>query len=219
MKQLFSLSLISILFVAPSICLAHHPLGGMPVETFTDGLLSGVGHPLLGFDHLFFVALVGVAALYTGKKYALPAGYIVAMLGGCYLMTLGIGLPFKEAIIGISLLSLGTIVFSGRALGFVPALFVFSGFGFFHGSAFGDFIANSEVAIGGQVIIGYFIGLGLIQYIIAITAGWVLSNLLLAKYSQAIEARIAGALVAGAGLFITMENAEGLVFNLLNLTS
>ena len=191
----------------------------MPVETFAHGLLSGVGHPLLGFDHLFFVALVGVAALYTGKKYTLPAAYILAMLAGCYLMTIGIGLPFKEAIIGISLLALGAVVFSGRALNFTLALLVFSGFGFFHGSAFGDFIATSEVAIGGHVVAGYFIGLGLIQYIIAITAGWTLSNFFLAKSSQAIEARIAGALVAGAGLFITMENVEGLVFNLLDLTT
>ena len=48
--------------------------------TFGDGLLSGIGHPILGFDHLFFVALVGVAALYTGRRFAAPAAYIGAML-------------------------------------------------------------------------------------------------------------------------------------------
>ena len=54
--------------VVPTLAVAHHPLGGMPMETFAHGVLSGIGHPVLGFDHLFFVALVGVAALYTGRK-------------------------------------------------------------------------------------------------------------------------------------------------------
>ena len=47
---------------AAAPALAHHPLGGMPMETFTHGVLSGIGHPLLGFDHLFFVIAMGVAA-------------------------------------------------------------------------------------------------------------------------------------------------------------
>jgi len=34
---------------------AHLPLAGMPLQTFAHGILPGVGHPLLGFDHLFFV--------------------------------------------------------------------------------------------------------------------------------------------------------------------
>jgi len=33
----------------------HHPLGGMPWQTFAHGILSGLGPPLLGFDHVFFV--------------------------------------------------------------------------------------------------------------------------------------------------------------------
>ena len=39
--------------------LAHHPLAGAPMETFTHGMLSGIGHPILGFDHLFFIIAVG----------------------------------------------------------------------------------------------------------------------------------------------------------------
>ena len=69
--------------------LAHHPLGGMPMETFAHGLLSGVGHPLLGFDHLFFVIAVGIAALFTGAERLAPAAYIGAMLVGCLMMAFG----------------------------------------------------------------------------------------------------------------------------------
>ena len=80
---------------------AHHPLGGMPMETLTDGLLSGVGHLLLGFDHLFFVIAVGILALYTSRAQLAAAAYIGAMLLGCLLMSFGVGLPVKELVIGI----------------------------------------------------------------------------------------------------------------------
>ncbi len=199
--------------------LAHHPLGGMPMETFVDGLLSGIGHPILGFDHLFFVALVGVAALFTSQRYRSSAAYIVTMLIGCFAMTIGIELPAKEFVIGLSLLALGIIVATGQGLGMVPAILIFSGFGFFHGSAFGDAIAQQESLVGAQVLSGYLIGLGIIQYAISIFSGWMMFSIFNATKAKCIEARLAGAIVLGIGLFLTMENIEGLTFRLLGLSS
>lgn len=195
--------------------LAHHPLGGMPMETFAHGVLSGIGHPLLGFDHLFFVIAVGIAALYTGRDKLAPAAYIVAMLAGCLLMASGTGLPLKEAVIALSLLVVGGVVLSGRALSLVPAMVLFAGFGLFHGSAFGDSIATQEAALGPSVLIGYLIGLGVVQYAIAIGAGWVAKTFWQATESTAIQARLAGAVIAGVGLYLTMENLEGAVLGAL----
>jgi len=124
---------------------AHHPLAGQSMETFTHGLLSGIGHPLLGFDHLFFVLAVGIAALCTGWA-----------------------------------------ILSGRALSMPLALALFAGFGLFHGSALGDSIAARETVIGGSVLIGYLIGL-------------------------------AGAVVAGIGVFLTLETFEGFAFAALGI--
>ena len=199
----------------PSKALAHHPLGGMPMETFTHGMLSGIGHPLLGFDHLFFVFIVGVAALYTGRALLAPAAYIVAMLVGCFLMAYGIGLPMKELVIALSLLVVGGIVLSGRALGLAPALGLFFAFGLFHGSAFGDAIAAQEATSGYAVLTGYLLGLGIIQYAIAVGAGWIAKTFLKATSAQTVQARLAGAVVAGIGLYLSLENAEGLVLSAL----
>ena len=199
--------------------LAHHPLGGMPMETFAHGLLSGIGHPLLGFDHLFFIIAVGIAALYTGHARLTPAAYIVAMLAGCLLMSVGVGLPLKEIVIGLSLLVVGGVVLSGRALGLAPAIALFAAFGLFHGSAFGDSIATQEAAMGMSVLVGYLIGLGVLQYGIALAAGWVVQNIWKATEAQAMQARLAGAVVAGIGLFLTLENVEGIVFDALNWAS
>ena len=194
---------------------AHHPLGGAPLETLTGGLLSGLGHPLLGFDHLFFVLAIGVAALYTGRAQLAPAAYVGAMLLGCLLMSLGVGLPVKEFVIGVSLLVVGSLILSGRALGLAPAVGLFAVFGLFHGSAFGDTIAAQEAGAGVAVLVGYLSGLGLLQYGLAVLAGFVVHSLLKATEAGHIHARLAGAVVAGVGMFLTLENTEGMVFGLL----
>ena len=195
--------------IAATPALAHHPLNGMPMETFSHGLLSGVGHPVLGFDHMFFVIAMGVAALFTAHRYLTPAAYIGAMLVGCGLMYTGIALPMTETIIAISLLAMGGIVLSGRALGAGAAVAIFAGFGLFHGSAFGGSIAGQEGGIGAAVLVGYLIGLGVIQYAIALAAGWVVEKLLHASEAQAMNARLVGAMVAGVGVFLCLEIVEG----------
>ena len=52
-----------LLSIALSIdpALAHHVMGGHMPVTFADGLLSGLAHPIIGFDH--FAAVVAVACL------------------------------------------------------------------------------------------------------------------------------------------------------------
>jgi urease accessory protein len=210
-KLVPALALGAVAAVAAEPALAHHPLGGAPMTTFAHGVLSGIGHPLLGFDHLFFVLAVGLAALYTGHRFTAPAAYIAAMLAGCLMMSLGVGLPAKEIVIGLSLLAVGAVVLSGRAMSILPAVAVFAAFGMFHGSAFGDTMAAQEAGFGAPVLVGYLLGLGVLQYGIAVAAGTVALKLFKATESTAVEARLAGAVVAGVGMFLTLENMEGIV--------
>ncbi len=210
------LAVFAMLVTTPA--LAHHPLGGIPMETFTHGVLSGIGHPLLGFDHLFFVAIVGITAMLTGRKYSAPLAYIVTMLLGCLMMSLGVGLPLKETVIALSLLVLGYIVLSGRGAAFVPAMIAFAMFGLFHGSAFGDSIAAQESGVGSVVVIGYLVGLGVVQYLIALTSGLFMEKVLGVAEASNLNARFAGAAAAGVGLFLTMEALEGPVLIILGLS-
>ncbi len=205
MKRILTIAGLSL---AASPALAHHPLNGLPMETFAHGLMSGIGHPVLGFDHLFFVAAMGVAALFTANRLLTPAAYIGAMLVGCGLMYAGIAMPAAEIMIVASLLVLGGIILSGKALPTTTALLVFAVFGLFHGSAFGEAVAGNEGTTGGAVLFGYLIGLGAIQYLIAIGAGWAAQKLG-ATTPAAINARLGGAMVAGIGLFLALEVIEG----------
>ena len=206
MKRILSTATAT-LIAAPAF--AHHPLGGMPMDTFVQGILSGVGHPVLGFDHLFFVALVGVAALFTGRALMAPLFYVVAMLGGCVVAIAGAGLPLAEMFIVGSLLALGYVVASGRALTMGTAALIFGGFGLFHGTAFAGSILGQEGGASLAVMVGYLIGLGVVQYGIAILAGKALQAIGDAAEAGSIAPRLAGATVAGVGLFLAMEMVEG----------
>ena len=199
--------LTAALALAATPALAHHPLGGLPMETFSQGLLSGVGHPVLGFDHLFFVAAMGVAAAFTGHALRAPLAYVAAMLAGVALMTAGVALPAQEVMIVLSLLVVGGVVLSGRALTLAPALALFAGFGLFHGSAFGASVAGQEGGLSSAVFAGYLLGLAAIQYAVAIAAGYAIRAV--APLASSVNARLAGAMVAGAGVLLGLEMLEG----------
>lgn len=203
--------------LAATPALAHHPLGGMAMETFAHGVMSGVGHPLLGFDHLFFVLAVGVAALFTGRALTAPLAFIAAMLVGVFLVVGGIQLPIVEPVIALSLVVLGGLVARGKALSAPVAMAVFAGLGVFHGWAFGGSLAGQEGGASAAVLTGYLLGLAAIQYAIAVGFGMVVAKVWNAKTADAISARLTGAVVAGVGAFLVLEVAEGAAFAALGL--
>lgn len=198
------LTIVGWLFAGP--VLAHHPLEGNPVVTFTQGLLSGVGHPFIGYDHMFFVVLVGIAAVFTARPMLAPLSYIAAMLCGCLMTALWQALPASELMVAMSLLVLGAIMLTDYPLKSGATVGIFALFGLFHGSAFGSFLAAQETEAGFPVLIGYLLGLGIIQYCLALGAGWICREGWQATEPAALQPRLAGALVAGVGLLLTLES-------------
>lgn len=193
-------------WLAVTPVLAHHPLDGKAVETFAQGLLSGVGHPFLGYDHLFFIALVGIAAVFTTRRFLTPLAYIATMICGCVFAALGNVLPLGELMAALSLLVLGGIMLTGYHLDTGKAIGIFALFGLFHGSAFGSFLASQESQASLAVLIGYLLGLGFTQYLIALAASWICRVGWNVREPGAIQPRLAAALVTGVGLLLTLES-------------
>jgi len=214
MKKILGLAAIGTLFANPAF--AHHPLAGAEMTTFTHGVLSGIGHPVLGFDHLFFVIAVGIVAAMTGRLTTAPLGYIAGMLGGIALITMGVGLPFVEFVIAGSLILLGGLAASGRAMSTSLAMALFAGAGLFHGWAFGETITGQEGGMGASVLIGYLIGLVVVQYAISVAAGWLATRGI--ESVEDFKPRLAGAVVAGVGLTFFLEGAESAIFASLGLS-
>ena len=99
------------IFSLPSY--SHHPLMGENMETFNHGILSGIGHPILGFDHLIFIIGLGILSILVGKAIIGSLAFIIGTFLGIFLITFGFNFPFTELMVCFSLIFIGTYIFSG----------------------------------------------------------------------------------------------------------
>ena len=207
MTRIF-LSAAAMILMSAAAAFAHHPLGGMTPQTALHGLLSGIGHPVIGFDHLAFVVGVGLIAAFHRSKLAMPAAFVAGTMAGTMLTVSAVTLPLAEFVITASVVVAGMVAMRGKVadLRFAATLAVIAGL--FHGWAYGAAVVGAETT----PLVGYLAGFGLVQMAIAggIALGaagiWNITN------AEALQPRLAGAVVAGVGLAFLVENVEGMIF-------
>jgi len=188
--------------------LAHHVMGGQAPDSLMAGLLSGLGHPIIGIDHLAFVVAVGLAAAFTPQRWLSPLAFVGATLAGCILFLAGVALPLAEIVITASVVLVGAMVLSGRAFPAWATVGVFAIAGVFHGWAYGAGIVGAEATPLGA----YLAGFAVIQYGIAAGVMWVTRSVWRAADPSAIQPRLAGAVALGVGAAFLVENIEGMLF-------
>lgn len=176
---------------------AHHVMDGTLPSTFLQGLLSGIGHPIIGLDHFAFVAGIGLAAVMLKQRFWLPAAFVAATVLGVAVHLFSVDLPLVEPIIALSVLIAGVLLISGTAISFLAWASLFGIAGLFHGYAYGESIIGAEAAPLGA----YFLGFGLIQYAIAIAVMLLATKVFdAARSAPSPVTRIGGGIVAGIGL-------------------
>src|ERR1700692_1843037 len=99
---------------------AHHVMGGRTPATFGEGLLSGLGHPIIGIDHLAFLVAVGVAVGVAGFNLLMPAVFVAASAVGVALHVKGVTIPGAELMVAASVIVAGALVARGAVT--APAL-------------------------------------------------------------------------------------------------
>ncbi len=192
---------------------AHHPMGGATPSTLGEGLLSGLAHPVIGFDHLAFIVAVGIAAAFTPRLWLSPLAFVASTLVGCFLLVGGIALPAVEFVVAASVFVVGACILSGRSIpsGVYAGLFAVAGL--FHGWAYGVAIVGAEAT----PLVAYLAGFAAIQFAIAIGVSLAVRAAVTrqpdgAALWQQVGPRLAGAVVAGVGLTFFLEAIEGAVF-------
>jgi urease accessory protein len=186
LRQAAVAALALLLMASPAF--AHHPfgMGDSGALTVWQGLLSGLGHPLLGPDHLLFLLALGFVGLQRPLRWVLPL--LAIGLGGS-LLSQFIPLPdavapWAEALVSLSLAVEGLI-----ALSMAPAAWLLPLFGL-HGFLLGSTIVGAEPS----PLLSYFLGLLLAQ-------GSLL--LLVTAWSQGLVERLgAQGQRLGAGIWI-----------------
>ena len=181
------------LLAAPA--LAHHPMGGLTPATFSQGLLSGIGHPIIGLDHLAFIIAVGLAAATLPKRALMPLAFVAATGAGVVIHLALVNLPLVEVVISLSVLAVGVLLVSGKAIAAAAWAVLFAVAGLFHGYAYGEAIVGAETT----PLLAYFLGFAVTQYGIAMAAMTMLRKISVVTPS-AQSLRLAGGVVAGVGL-------------------
>ena len=129
-RQIF-LGLI-IIILSPSIAKAHILQGD-------GGFLSGLTHPVLGFDHFLAMLSVGILSAQIGGRaiWTVPATFVSVMAIGALIGVKGIEIPGVEYGIALSVLILGFSLAMEKKLLPVWAMLGVGFFAMFHGHAHG----------------------------------------------------------------------------------
>jgi urease accessory protein len=182
-----------LLLVASYPAAAHHVMEGKTPSTFVEGLLSGLGHPIIGIDHLAFLAAIGIAVGFARLNLAMPLVFVVASALGVGLHVQGFNVPAVETAIAASVLLAGALVARGRILPSFVWFLLFALAGVIHGYAYGESIVGAELA----PLWAYLAGLIIIQTLLATGIAMLTRNI-----ANPVTPRLAGAVVAGIGLAV-----------------
>jgi urease accessory protein len=175
---------------------AHHVMGGKLPTTFVEGTLSGLGHPLIGLDHLAAVIAVGCLAAAHSLGPILVIGYVLAQVAGAALHVKGMTVPAAELLVALSVIALGALLVLRRSLPPFLALGLFVLAGLFHGYALGETIVGAEPA----PLSAYFVGFAVVQIVIALAAMTIARVTAPAAAAPHANLRLVGAGIVGFGV-------------------
>ncbi|HBP53229.1 MAG TPA: hydantoin utilization protein, partial [Synechococcus sp. UBA8638] len=168
-----------------------------------QGLVSGLGHPLLGWDHLVFLLAIVVITALTTRRWVLPL--LVVGLAGSGLAALlgatpepGLGLAL-ELVVSLSIVAAGLV--HG---GFLPARLLLPLMGV-HGFLLGESMIGAEPTPLAAYVLGLFLSQGaLLLLVTALLARFGSILALLRKLRMATTI-----LLAALGVFWTVETLWG----------
>ncbi len=150
----------------PRDALAHHMIGGDLPQNYLEGFLSGLAHPIIGFDHFAFILAAGLIAAKVARGATLPLIFLGASMVGCVVHLAGLTVTGGEIVVAISVVGVGAFLVADKR---VHRSLLVTGFalgGAFHGYAYGESIVGAEPA----PLAAYLVGLIVIQYAVAMGA-------------------------------------------------
>ena len=177
---------------------AHHLMGGKTPATFADGILSGVGHPIIGPDHLAFLVALGIAVGVGRLSLVTPFLFLLAMACGVAAHVAAVNIPAAELIVALSVLIAGVLIAVDWRIPASTWAAIFSIAGFFHGYAYGESIYGAEPT----PLAAYLVGLVAVQTVLA--AGVAYASRAVWTASR-IGPRLVGAAICGVGFTVMVS--------------
>jgi urease accessory protein len=194
MNPIFKL-IAPVLAAFPAAALAHHAMDYALPATALDGLLSGLGHPVIGIDHLLFIVAAGVLAARFDRGALLPLAFVAASTGVVALRYAGADAALGELPVAVSLVVLGVILLIAWRPGRAIVTLLFLAGGAIHGHALGEAIVGAEQT----PLLAYLAGLTVIQCGIGLGSRAAAARVAARRPQMPLQ-RWTGAVVGAAGL-------------------
>jgi urease accessory protein len=183
---------------------AHHFMDNALPGTFVEGLLSGLGHPLIGVDHAAFIVATGFfLARIKGGMWGVAA-LIAGSLFGAALHLNGIDIVGGEIGVALSVIVAGGLLMGRWRIELAWLTGGLALAGALHGHAYAEAIFGAEATPLGA----YLVGFSLMQLGVAAAAFFAHRRLI------AVREAWAGPFSAGLG---AATGAVGVVFLAINI--
>ena len=196
-SRLIKSCLAATLAILTPVAFAHTGVGD------TSGFVHGFGHPISGLDHVLAMVMVGVFAWQLGGRalWLVPTTFLTVMAAAGALGIAGIGIPFVEIGMALSVVALGAIVAFNVKAPVTAAMGVVGLFAIFHGHAHGAEIPEDA---GGVAYAAGFLIATAILHLAGISAGFLIGKA--GEHHGSAVVRLAGGLstVAGVTLLVSI---------------
>jgi urease accessory protein len=179
-------------FLGAGSASAQHLMGGKTPSTFAEGLLAGIGHPIIGPDYLAFLLALGIAVGVFRLSFVNPFLFVAAMICGVAMHVAGLYLPAADPIVPVSVLIAGLMLIIEERIAPAWWMAVFVVAGLFHGYTYGDSIYGAEAV----PLIACVIGLAAVQLIMTVGVAFATRGL---WKLWSMAPRLAGAAFCGVG--------------------
>ncbi|WP_022962446.1 HupE/UreJ family protein [Halopseudomonas pelagia] len=175
-------------FAIPGLAHAH------PGHENVSGLMSGLGHPLFGLDHLLAMLAVGLWGAQLGGKarWMLPLLFVGVMLVGGALAMLGLSVPGVEPGIVASVVVLGLFLLWARQVPLAISAALVSIFALFHGVAHGAEMPLQASAM--TYALGFAVATAGLHMVGLLAGAW------LQQRSWPVVSRVMGAVIGAVGI-------------------
>lgn len=182
------------LLLAATPASAHHlmELLHQSQPTLLSGVLSGLGHPLLGPDHLLFLLALGLVGLQQSGRWMV--GLLATGLAATGLGLLLPGLPGAELLVALSLVAVGLVLCGRLPRAVLPPAFALHGY----------VLSASVIGWETTPVLGYLLGLLISQALLLLVSlrlvqGW-------ARRARPESLRLLTGLLIGVGAAFAWTN-------------
>jgi urease accessory protein len=191
--------------IASSTAFAHHPMGGAMPDSALEGLLSGLGHPIIEAGHLIFLlsaAIVAAICMATSlKAFALLASYVAFSSTGILIAMASESFTLVDFAVGLTLLAMSMCLWLRRSLSLRAGTAIAALAGVAHGMAYAEAVIGAEPT----PVLTYLVGLTIIQTAIVVFTFVVFNWVMMASTAFAricANALAAAACVAGVSIAV-----------------